>query len=104
MYIEASVVVQTTTHMFNYINYLLKLVSDELLLLGDSNFRYIDWGNCIADSSLSNKSIEILRDNFLIQHVTSPTRARGCDTPHISDLVIFNDFFVTNIDYWALSK
>ena len=72
-----------------------------MLLLEDFNFSDIDWDNCIANSSLSNHFIEILRDNFLIQHVTSPTRARGGDTPHILDLVISNDYFVEDIDYGA---
>jgi hypothetical protein len=55
----------------------------------------------IVNSSSSNDFIEILRDNdnFLIQHVASPTLARGGDTPHILDLVICNDYFVEDIDY-----
>jgi len=39
--------------------------------------------------------------NFLTQNVTSPTRARGEDTPHILDLVISNDNFIDDIDYCA---
>ena len=59
--------------------------------------RYIDLDNCTANSSLSNEFIEILRDNFLIPHVTSPTRAKGGDTPHIQDLVIFNNFWLLTV-------
>lgn len=88
-------------NLLNFINSISKLPSDKLLLLGDFNFSDIDWDNCIANSSLSNHFIEILRDNFLIQHVAFPTRARGGDTPHILDLVISNDYFVENIDYCA---
>lgn len=89
------------TQLFNFINCLSTLASDKLLLLGDFNFRDINWDNGSAINSLSNDFIEVLRDNFLIQNITIPTRARGSDTPHILDLVISNDNFITDIDYCA---
>ena len=42
-----------------------------------------------------------MNDNFFIQHVDTPTRARGSDDPHILDLVITNDDFIEKIDYNA---
>ena len=52
---------------------------------------------------LSNLSSDItkLKRAPILQHVDSPTRARGADTPHILDLVITNEPFVENIDYLA---
>ena len=39
------------------------------------------------------KCISCLRENFLIQHVEVPTRARGIQNPHTLDLVITNEHF-----------
>jgi hypothetical protein len=39
------------------------------------------------------------RNNFLQQHVMEPTRQRESDTPHILDLVITNDQFISDITY-----
>jgi len=71
------------------------------LILGDFNWPYIDWGNWSSHSSTENKFLDTLRKNSLNQHIDKATRARGKDTPHLSDLVISNDYFVDNIDYDA---
>jgi len=42
-----------------------------------------------------------LRKNFLNQYVSKPTRSRGDDHPHISDLVITNEAFIDNISILA---
>ena len=52
------------------------------LLLGDFNYRNIDWQNwyTLSENTNSNspdtKFKEGIRDNFLFQHVTLPTRGR----------------------------
>jgi len=38
--------------------------------------------------------VSSLRENLLRQHVLTPTRQRGIDTPHILDLVITSEDFV----------
>jgi len=43
----------------------------------------------------------MLRDFYLLQHVSFPTRFRGADTLHVLDLVISNDSFVEEVKYYA---
>ncbi|XP_069142291.1 uncharacterized protein [Argopecten irradians] len=65
-----------------------------ILLLGDFNYKEIDWKNQISLSGLNNpatKFLEATRDNFLIQHVTSPTRYRVNQTPSTLDLIFTNE-------------
>jgi hypothetical protein len=45
--------------------------------------------------------INVLRDFYLLQHVSCPSRFRGADTPHVLDLVISNDSFVEEVKYLA---
>ena len=45
--------------------------------------------------------INILRDFYLLQHASCPTRTRGSDTPHILDLVLSNDSFIEEVQYLA---
>ena len=64
----------------------------KLLILGDFNFPKIDWSN-LPVSSLSGFELdfcEILKDYFLSQVVSSPTRKANNDTQNILDLVITN--------------
>lgn len=65
-----------------FIENLVVKSSDKVLLVGDFNFCDIDWANGIAKNSSSNTFLELLRENFLTQNVTLPTRARGADAPH----------------------
>ena len=73
------------------------------LYIGDFNMSGIHWPTC---TSVTSKQCEIsflscLQNNFLTQHVTQPTRARGSDNPHILDLFITNDDFLDNILYFS---
>lgn len=43
--------------------------------------------------------VNCLRENSIIQHVVYCTRQRGSDTPHILDLVISSDNFVSDITH-----
>jgi len=49
-----------------------------------------DWDRWICvDYKLScNKFLDILRDNFIAQHVLTVKRARNKNTPHILDIVV----------------
>jgi Reverse transcriptase (RNA-dependent DNA polymerase)/Endonuclease-reverse transcriptase len=74
------------------------------LLLGDFNYPKIDWKNWTIDGSIDSSSsegnfLESLRYYLLLQHVDSPTRARGASNPSILDLVISNEDFVGDIKY-----
>ena len=71
-------------------------------LIGDFNFPNIDWSTWTAMSSDERKFIDCLRkfNNLLSQqcHVVCPTRARATHNPHILDLVITNEDFVSEIN------
>ena len=72
-----------------------------LIHFKDFNLNDIDWDQGVAKTCFSNDFIETLRDNYLIQKVDSPTRARGTDIPHVLDLVVTNRDFVDDIDYMS---
>ena len=57
--------------------------TQDVILMGDFNFRDIDWEADIANSKCSDKFLNAVRDNLLQQLVDTPTR-----TKYINDLVI----------------
>jgi len=78
------------------------------LIVGDFNFSNIRWYDtydsgasaCCSDLSGNElKFVNALRENFLLQHITQPTRQRGSDTPHMLDLIITSDNFLSDIEY-----
>jgi exonuclease III len=80
------------------LNNFLKLMCDKqythLVVVGDFNYRHIDWKTqrCLSsETSEDFKFMEVLRDCFMTQHVCEPTRARGEDKPSVLDLVITNE-------------
>jgi len=82
------------------------IIPGKVLLVGDFNFSSINWLNLTVGcshnlNSSAYKFLECLNENFLLQHVLFPTRARGLQTPHILDLVISNGEFVEDILYMS---
>ena len=64
---------------------------DFVLLTGDGNYKHINWQLLTCLSSETSKDfyfLESLKDSFMEQHISEPTRGRGTDTPSILDLVI----------------
>ena len=64
---------------------------DYILLAGDGNFRNINWRLMTCTSSETSKDfqfLEALKDSYMDQHISEPTRGRGSDTPSTLDLVI----------------
>ena len=59
---------------------------DKVLILGDFNYPNIQWDGTWTGPH-DNKFIECLRDAFLLQKVTKPTRNRENQKPSIVDLV-----------------
>ena len=95
---------ENNTALLKLINTVVKSINGKLLLLGDFNYGNINWADEVvigasSANSPSQKFINCMHKNFLLQHVFSPTRVRGCDTPHTLDLVITNENFVDSIDY-----
>ena len=64
-------------------------------IMGDFNLRNINWEHysCPGDNldDYSHQFIECIRDCFLFQHVTEPTRKSGQDTPSVLDLIFTNE-------------
>ena len=65
------------------------------LLMGDYNFRNIDWCTMSTSSSdqksLDNRFIDCVNECCFTQHITEPTRQRGDDIPTTLDLVFTNE-------------
>jgi len=59
---------------------------ERVLLLGDFNLPTIDWTHLGGVTRHDDMFLEIVKDNFLTQHVMSPTRGTN-----ILDLVITSD-------------
>ena len=55
----------------------------------------------VTKSSNSLQFINKLQANLLMQHIDTPTRARGMDTIHILDLETTNNDIIDNVDYLA---
>ena len=77
--------------------------NNKIILMGDFNWPNIDWQSCSSSNSHGSetKFLDILRKNYLSQHIDKPTRIRGDDEPHILDLVITNEPFIDHIEYLA---
>jgi len=87
------------TFLFNFINDLNNNTTNKLLIVGDFNFCNIDWVTWTCSNKHVSKFLDCLKDNYLLQHVSSPTRQRGLQMPHILDLIISNDDFIEDILY-----
>ena len=74
-------------------------------IVGDFNYPKIDWNSWSSGSSSMDdgyKFIECIRDSFLFQHVSTPTRGRGSDKPSCIDLVLTNEeLMIENLDIGA---
>jgi len=57
-------------------------------------------------SSLNDNELAFastLRESLLTQHVVNPIRHRGSDTPHILDLITFDDF-ISEIEHLSTPR
>ena len=72
-------------------------------LVGDFNFPTVNWRNWTLphiEESKEERFLDTLRDSFLYQHVTEPTRCRGTNTPSIIDLILSGDENqISNLEY-----
>ena len=67
---------------------------ENVLMCGDFNHPEIDWpSNSVKGGPYSPQMrfFDCLNDNYLKQHVLSPTRARGSDKPSLIDLIVTED-------------
>ena len=72
-------------------------------IVGDFNFKEISWSTYTTNVNTAHRSsifLEQVRDNFLTQHITKPTRFREGTTPTVLDLIFTNeDHMVENIEF-----
>ena len=62
------------------------------LLMGDFSHPNIKWDSESTESNtVEGKFIENIRDNFLLQHITKPTRGRLGNTSNILDVIFTNE-------------
>ena len=57
-------------------------------MVGDFNHPGISWEDGIANGEDDYNFLETVRDCFLTQHVSTPTRGRGAQIPSVLDLVL----------------
>ena len=92
----------------NELNLLLNIlgpsISDNWIILGDFNYKKIDWDNLEFGSSKLNsyeeQFVTTVMDNFLQQHVNQPTRVREGQRDSLLDLVLTRDEnIISDIEY-----
>ena len=75
----------------DHLNQVISQVSSQdpshLLICGDFNYKGINWTDDTGTTREEEHFIECIRDNFLFQHVTEPTRYRAGHQPSTLDLI-----------------
>ena len=100
---------KTSSDNNDSLNNLLRCIREKnyshICLVGDFNFRDINWethSTTHGESSKEAKFIEAVRDCFLHQHITQPTRRLGNDQPSVLDLILTDEAMqVSNIGHHA---
>ena len=88
---------------------LLQIMSEKkysyLIIIGDFNLPKINWETLKCntnDNDFHVRFVDCVRDCFLFQHVTEPTRVRGKNEPSTLDLIFSNEEdMVKNLVYEA---
>ena len=66
-------------------------INKKLIICGDFNYPVINWATLDVSTgpySPGAQFLECVMDNFLTQHVSKPTRARGTNKPSLIDLIL----------------
>ena len=69
------------------IDELVEINSSELIIMGDFNYKEINWEQDTASGEEQMMFVECIQQNFLTQHVKEITRFRGKDEPSRVDLI-----------------
>lgn len=94
--------VQNDIFLCDLLSHVCTIKTDQLLIVGDFNYSSINWSLC--DSSIKSPNVLLflnkLRDLFLDQLVTEPTRIRHGQQQNILDLILTdNRHFIYDIIY-----
>lgn len=94
-----------TMKLFQLLNETCNEKYTHKIILGDFNFPDIDWNNwttTVSENHVAFKFLECIRDNFLEQPITQPTRWRDIDPGNVLDLVFVDTLdFIKNVEITA---
>ena len=85
---------QNNDDLNELLNIITKKEYSHRCILGDFNYRDINWNNWTTQhgpESKEAKFIESVRDSYLHQHINEATRIRGNDEPSTLDLIFTNN-------------
>ena len=92
-------------HLNELIEKIVKNKYSHICLVGDFNFRDINWRNCTSHHNDDNKEwkfINCIQDCYLHQHIDRPTRRRGNDEPSQLDLIFTDEIMqVSDVQHHA---
>ena len=95
--------IDNNNRLIKLINTMNNIKISHKVLMGDFNFKNIEWDTMTANSVADEQTkqfINTINDTFLFQHVTEPTRYRINQQANILDLVFTNEEnMVENIIY-----
>ena len=85
---------ENNDNLNNLLRYISRIKYSHTCLLGDFNYRDINWSACVTPHNEDGKEakfIETIRDCFLHQYIIEPTRRRGNDEASTIDLVLTDE-------------
>ena len=82
---------RNNTRIRKAIDELVEINSAELLIMGDFNYKEINWEQDTASGDEQTMFVECIQQNFLTQHIKELTRFRGKDEPSRVDLLFTKD-------------
>ena len=95
MYRRGETPADNNDKLMKNLRYISNLKYSHLLIMGDFNFKDIDWEDCAAKTNnmedINFQFVECIRDCYFYQHINEPTRQRGTDTPSTLDLLFSNE-------------
>jgi len=92
---------QNNDMLLSTINRALELDYSNYLFFGDFNYEEIDWNSIESTVGVlhpATKFLNCTQDNYLFQHVSSPTRFREGQTPSCLELVLTNEENMVDTD------
>lgn len=82
---------ENDVQLYNSITNMCSTNHSHKLICGDFNTPGVDWRNWTSHGEPAHLLLDTLRDSYLFQHITEPTRLRGTDNPSLLDLVLTNE-------------
>ena len=93
---------ENSSKLNSIISEMCKNKNDNIIIMGDFNYKDIDWEteSCsVSSDQPASKFLQSCKDNFLVQMQRSSTRFKNNQTPSLLDLVLTNkEELITNID------